>query len=158
MSRSPVSWKRSYRFGATTVTARRYASRSASVSGSVPSSGPTPPSRRTSGGRFSLRWMSEAPAWTAARRSESKSIALRCRQRAVAALAPERGEHAQRDAREAALLAGVREVALEEPLDAAPDERAAREPPRRARPAVDRLLQLPRGAVQRRQRRVDGAL
>jgi flavin-dependent dehydrogenase len=62
------------------------------------------------------------------------------------------------DAGEAALLVRGGELSLQEPLDRAPDELAAREPPRRARPAVERLLELPRGAMQRREVGVDGRL
>jgi hypothetical protein len=54
--------------------------------------------------------------------------------------AAEQRKGAQRDPRDSALLTGVREVALQKPLDAPPDERAARHAPGRARPAVDRLL------------------
>src|SRR5206468_4581517 len=72
--------------------------------------------------------------------------------------AAEQGERAQRHAGEAALLARVGELALEQAVDAPPHELGAGDAPRRARPAVERLLQLPRRAVERSERLVDRSL
>ena len=47
------------------------------------------------------------------------------------------------------LLAGASEVAEQEPLDGAPDECGAGQPPGGARPPVERLFELPRRPVER---------
>ena len=63
----------------------------------------------------------------------------------------------QRHPRHAVLLARSRELAEQQPLDRAPEQLRPRDPPARRRPAVDRPLELPRSAVKRAERRVDGA-
>src|ERR1700683_4993929 len=64
----------------------------------------------------------------------------------------------QRNARETPLLTGVSELPVDHPADADPEELGTRDLPGGARPAVERLLELPGGAVERRELGVHGGL
>src|SRR5476649_2851488 len=64
----------------------------------------------------------------------------------------------QRDSGEPVLLARRRELTEKQPLDTAPEQLRAGDPPGGPWPPVDRLLQLPGGPMERQERRVDRAL
>ena len=123
--------------------------------------------RRTSGGRPSFRWTSEAPVWTASASSGVEIHPDVCRH-TPGCFRAAGGKAALQRPSTASARSGTRAIPRCSPGCASSPWRsrstlrqrscAARDAPRGPRPAIERMLQLPRGAVERRERRVDGDL
>ena len=156
MSRSPLVWNCSSRCCEPARRSPRSARRSCSLRSGA-SSGLTSPSQRTSGGRPTFRWMSEAPRRTASPRIESSCMLIPYSAARSSNLIPYPAPRPRiasarsgTRARPRCLL-GSGSSPSSIPRIEHPQELRPGDLPRGARPAVERLLELPRGAVERRE-------
>src|SRR5919197_2167299 len=156
MSSSPVSWKDWSFAGARSVTTDSAASRSASTRGTWFGSTPSSPSRRSTGGWPTLRWMSLAPCSTARARTAFRSTTEQIgRDQVWLELATERFHEAQRGSHQPSRLAGMPEVAAEEGRREAPDEGQPRNAVDDPREPFECQLRLPGRGQRSGQRRVE---
>src|SRR5437763_1425657 len=153
MSRSPLVSKAARRSGERAPTALRIEARSASLSGAV-SSAARPPSRRRTGGRPSLRWMSLAPSSTACLsrpfRSTEEGSALRAGGFSYSVDRPDG------DLLETPRLAGGSDLAPADSLARPPRHRQPGEGDGRARATVEGALRAPARVCERNDAVFDG--
>src|SRR5581483_9704674 len=153
MSRSPLVAKAARRSGERAPTVSRTRARSASLSGAV-SSAARPPSRRRTGGRPSLRWMSLAPSSTARLSRPFRSTGERSALRAGGF--SDSVDRADGDLLETPRVAGGSDLAPEDSLDRAPRHRKPGEGEGRARETVEGALRAPAGVCERDDAVFDG--